>query len=264
MLKKILMCRPTYYRVDYSINPWMQIGSVDLELAKQQWQALVTQYEQLGVRVSFIDQEKNYPDMVFAADQAVAIDEKTMLLSRFTYPERHGETAFYKQWYESNGYTVKQLPEEMNFEGCGELQRWRDQLFIGTGFRTGRKAARLVGKLCEKEVHVLELVDSSFYHLDTCFMVLNDQTVFYYPPAFSDHSIAQLQQLVPNLVSLDDHDVLKFFANSVVVGSTVLMQKGSIEAPKQLKKLGYTVKEIDVSEFIKAGGGAHCLTGELG
>ncbi len=241
----------------------MQIGSVDLELAKQQWQALVTQYEQLGVRVSFIEQDENYPDMVFAADQAVVIDEKTMLLSRFTYPERQGETAFYKQWYESHGYAVTQLPDGMNFEGNGELQQWRDVLFIGTGFRTDAIGAQTVGKLCNKQVLPIELVDSSFYHLDTCVFVLDDSTVFYYPPALSNTSILQLQSLVPNLIALDDHDTANFAANSVVIGKTVLVQTGSEQMPQQLLDLGYSVIEIDVGEFMKAGGGAHCLTGIL-
>jgi len=31
----------------------------------------------------------------------------------------------------------------------------------------------------------------------------------------------------------------------------------------KLKELGYDVVEINVGEFLKAGGGAHCLTGVL-
>ena len=39
---KILMCPPDYFAVDYIINPWMagHESSLDLELAKKQWQEL--------------------------------------------------------------------------------------------------------------------------------------------------------------------------------------------------------------------------------
>lgn len=94
-------------------------------------------------------------------------------------------------------------------------------------------------------------------------MVLNQDVVFYYPPAFSDKSVRDLQSLIPNLVIINEHDVNKFASNSVVVDSTVIMQAGSIEMPAKIKNLGYNVREIDVSEFVKAGGGAHCLTGYL-
>ena len=39
--KKILMSSPEYFKVEYSINPWMVSGTqVDLELAKHQWENL--------------------------------------------------------------------------------------------------------------------------------------------------------------------------------------------------------------------------------
>ena len=58
------MCRPCYFRVDYSINPWMQIGSVNQAKAAIQWNNLVEQYKRLGIDVSIIEQDQKFPDMV--------------------------------------------------------------------------------------------------------------------------------------------------------------------------------------------------------
>ena len=43
----------------------------------------------------------------------------------------------------------------------------------------------------------LELVDPRFYHLDTALAVLDDTTIAYYPPAFSDESRTRLARAVP-------------------------------------------------------------------
>ena len=43
----------------------------------------------------------------------------------------------------------------------------------------------------------LELVDPRFYHLDTALAVLDDTTIAYYPPAFSDEARMQAARAVP-------------------------------------------------------------------
>src|SRR2546421_409233 len=44
-----VMCRPTYFAVDYAINPWMDpTRPVDVDLAVAQWSALYETYRALG------------------------------------------------------------------------------------------------------------------------------------------------------------------------------------------------------------------------
>ena len=263
MSQKVLMCRPIHFRVDYRINPWMEIGSVDQEKAQKQWTKLVEQYKSLGLEVEIIDQDERYPDMVFATDQGVVFDKDTILLSRFRYEERRGESELYAKWYEDNGYSLKRLPEGVYFEGGGEMQEWRDKILVGTGFRTDKKTAAIVGNILNKEVVILELIDERFYHLDTCLTVLNDEVVFYYPEAFSQEARSTLKDLVPELIEYKESDVMGFAANSMVVDSTVVMQTGNKRLAELVKKYGFKTKEVDLGEFIKAGGGARCLTGDL-
>ena len=50
--KQILMSSPEYFKVEYSINPWMISGTkVDLELAQHQWENLKTTIENAGAEV---------------------------------------------------------------------------------------------------------------------------------------------------------------------------------------------------------------------
>lgn len=257
------MCRPSHFQVEYQINPWMELGAVNTEKALLEWETLVRTYQELGVTVEFIEQQPHAPDMVFATDQSVVIDASTLLLSRFRYPERQPETDYYREWYLQQGYTVQELPDGVYLEG-GDVQRFGDRLLVGTGFRTSGEAVWVITQLTTKETIALQLVESKFYHLDTCLFVLDQETVFYYPPAFSHASQDLLRRLVPQLIEFTIDDVLSFAANSVRVDRTVLMHLPTDAFKDQVEALGYTHHSLNVSEFIKAGGGIHCLTGELG
>ena len=67
--QRFLMCRPTYFAVDYAINPWMDpTAPVDADLAIRQWERLRQTYLDLGHTVEVIDPVPGLPDMVFAAN----------------------------------------------------------------------------------------------------------------------------------------------------------------------------------------------------
>ncbi len=259
-MKKILMCEPTYFRVDYVINPWMKPGSVDQPKALQQWTTLKETYESLGVEVEVISQRKDLPDMVFAADQGV-VRNKKILLSNFSYKERQGETQVYAHWFATHGYQIQHL-EQSSCEG-GELLGVEGKYFLGTGFRAQSCCVPQLSAWLSTPVTELDLIDSRFYHLDTCFFPLNASTVFYYPAAFSPQALKKIPELFRNAIEFSEEEVLGFCANSVRVGKHVLTQKGVSSFEKKLEKLGYTVHALDMSEFVKSGGGIHCLTLEL-
>lgn len=257
-IKQLLMCKPLHFQVEYVINPWMKVGSVDLQLAKRQWEQLVEKLEKLQIKVEYIDQKKNLPDMVFAADQGI-VKQNQMLLSNFKYKERQGEGEAYLPWFEKNGFDVLKLSEGSFFEGGGESSFVEGKLLVGTGFRTNKKAVSEIAEKLNVETLGLELVNPNFYHLDTCFLPLNSKTAFFYPTAFSKKSQAILQALFPKLIAFSEQEVNSFAANSLVTDHHVIVQKGSDSFKQKLDGLGYRTVETNVSEFIKAGGGIHCL-----
>lgn len=262
-IKRVLMCRPTYFNVEYIINPWMKPNSVDVQKAMEQWLELVHAYEKLGIKVEIIDQQRYLPDMVFAADQGI-VTKKNVLVSNFRHNERKGERFPYMHWFEKNDYSLQFISEGYYFEGTGESLWFGKKLFVGTGFRTNEDGARRIGEALNIEVIPLELVDPRFYHLDTCFFPLNDgKTAFYYPKAFKESSIKILKREIPNLIEFTEEEVLGFSANSISTGDNVVLQQGNPTFVKKLQELGYKTTEIEVGEFIKAGGGIHCLTNVL-
>ena len=257
------MCKPLYFdTLDYVINPWMSPGNINGGKALEQWSQLKTIYKNLGITIEVIDQKKGNPDMVFAADQGI-VQGKKVLLSRFWCDERKGETKHYEKWFRDNAYTISYLPNDIYFEGNGDSYIWNDKLFIGIGYRADQQTCNVISKLLDREVIPLEIVDAKFYHLDVGLFPLNNETVFYYPPAFSQKSRGVLKKLVPNLIEFSKEEAFGFCANSVVTDHHVIHQAGNTTFKIKLKELGYLSAAVDVGEFMKSGGGIHCLTNIL-
>jgi N-dimethylarginine dimethylaminohydrolase len=263
LIKRVLLCKPLYFdTLDYVINPWMTPGKIDKKTALREWNKLVHIYKDLGITVELINQEKGNPDMVFATDQGI-VKGKKVLLSRFWCDERKQETLHYEEWFKKNGFKITYLPENVYFEGNGDAFFWENKLLIGIGYRADKNTCKAVSKLLDCEVITIEIVDPAFYHLDVGFFPLNSDTAFYYPPAFSKKSRGVLQNLVPNLIEFSKDEAYGFCANSVVTDHHVIMQKGNVTFKNKLKNLGYESIEIDVGEFMKSGGGIHCMTNIL-
>ena len=74
--QRLLMCRPTYFAVDYAINPWMD---PDRAGRRRRWRSgsgrrSASAYLDLGHRVELIDPVDGLPDMVFAANGGTVVD----------------------------------------------------------------------------------------------------------------------------------------------------------------------------------------------
>lgn len=241
----------------------MKPFSVDQPKAMKQWLTLKATLESLGTKVEVIKQKKTLPDMVFATDQGI-VQDKTVLLANFRYPQRQKERLHYRDWFRNHGFRLRALSNVFPFEG-GDALFFDDMLLVGTGFRASVASCEELAKKLDIDVMPLRLVDPAFYHLDMCFLPVTNQTAFYYPPAFSENSRNLLKRLVPNLHTLSSQEANAYAANSFVSGKNILVQAG---IPKsfhaRLKKLDFRVIEVDVGEFNKAGGGIHCLINTIG
>ena len=257
---RILMCPPRYYGIYYEINPWMDTRKdADNAQANKQWMDL---YELLANRlscsVSLIDPVAGLPDMCFTANAGLLFTD-TFIPSNFRYKERSGESKYFIQWFYERGYRVKKLPNEYYFEGQGDALFCGDTLFAGYHFRSEIHIHKLIGDIIKRRVISLELVDPYFYHLDTCFCPLDEKSVLYYPPAFDPYALRVINEFVENPIPIEREDAMNFGCNSIALGEDIVLNKGCLNLCEKLSSLGFTVHEVDLSEFIKAGGAAKCL-----
>jgi N-dimethylarginine dimethylaminohydrolase len=256
----ILMCPPEHYGIEYEINPWMSRSrQADREIALQQWRSLVEIVTQLGARVSLLDPQPGLPDLVFTANAAV-IHGKRAILSHFRHEQRQGEEPLFADWLNRHGFELLKLPEERYFEGAGDALYCGDTLIAGYRIRSDVRSQQLVGEMTNSRVVPLELIDGHYYHLDTCFCPLAPGVAIWYPGAFDDYGRRALTELVPDLIPVAQEEAHSFACNAVVIGQHVVTNAGSPQLHRDLKARGYTPIETPLSEFVKAGGSAKCLT----
>jgi N-dimethylarginine dimethylaminohydrolase len=270
--RKYLMCKPEYFTVSYTINPWMEPANpTDTAKAVAQWQDLYDLYISLGHEVELIDPLPDYPDMVFTANGGFVIDG-TAYGPEFRYVERAGEAPAFIQWFKDAGYNTVE-PEEVN-EGEGDFLLVGDTILAGTGFRSTGNSHDEVGRVFGREVVSLTLVDPRFYHLDTAIAVLDPiegvdnggpekANIAYLPGAFDEASQEILKERYPDAILVSDADGAVFGLNSASDGYNVIISPRATGFEQQLRERGYNPITVDLSELLLGGGGIKCCTLEL-
>lgn len=255
------MTPPTFFAVEYAINPWMDTSTeVDTHLAMNQWEGLRQTYKELGHTVELVEPIVGLPDMVYAANGGLVANGRAVV-ARFAHPQRAGEAAAYAEWMSRHGYH----PAETRYvnEGQGDLLVVGSIVLAGYGFRTDRRAHDEIAAEVGLPLVSLELVDPRFYHLDTALAVLDDTTIAYYPPAFSDQSRTRLLDLFPDAIEVATADAYVLGLNAVSDGLHVVHPAAATGFAAQLSAAGFVPVGVDLSELLKGGGSIKCCTLEV-
>jgi N-dimethylarginine dimethylaminohydrolase len=259
--RRYAMTPPTFFAVEYAINPWMDTGTpVDVQRAHAQWEHLHRTYVGLGHDVDLIEPESGLPDMVYAANGGF-IANGIALVARFRFAERAGESKAYSRWMSSVGY--RPVSTRHFNEGQGDLLMAGDMVLAGYGFRTDRRAHAEIASALGMPVVSLELVDPRFYHLDTAVAVLDDHTIAYYPPALSPTAQKRLRALFPDAIVVGSVDAYAFGLNAVSDGLNVVLPAAATGFAAQLRDAGFAPVGVDLSELLKGGGSVKCCTLEV-
>jgi N-dimethylarginine dimethylaminohydrolase len=262
-----LMCPPNLYDVNYVINPWMagNVHASSRALAVTQWQRLYEAVSKVA-NVELIEPEAGSPDMVFTANAGLERNG-IVAISSFFHPERQGEEPHFRRWFHQAGYTLVDIPRATPFEGEGDALFSTDGrcLWVGYGPRTAASSHRALGETWPVSVAPLHLIDPRFYHLDTCFAPLEGGYVMYFPDAFDHLSLHRIEAFYrpEKRIIVREADAVCFACNAINVGRTIILNKVSNRLSDQLELLGFTVVQVALSEFLKAGGAAKCLVMKL-
>jgi len=259
--RTVLMCKPDFFTVVYRINPWMDPAiPTDTSLAVRQWQTLYDTYIGLGFDVQLVDPIDGLPDMVYAANGGFVIDNIAYGAS-FTHPERQPEGPAYMEWFGANGFDVRD-PQNIN-EGEGDFLLVGERILAGTGFRSASNSHEEIAGIYGREVVTLNLVNPSFYHLDTAIAVLDSTNIAYLESAFDEPSLVKLRELYPDAILATEEDAAVLGLNSYSDGYNVVIASRAKDFERQLKERGYNPIGVDLSELLLGGGGVKCCTLEL-
>lgn len=261
-IKKLLMCRPDHYGIQYQINPWMSINNpVDRQKAIEQWDTLRDRLAEHGAELHYIKSQPNLPDMVFTANAGLILKDRTFIASNFKYIERKDEEQFFVTWFGENDYRLGY--PSVPFEGAGDALFLGETLICGQGHRSVSESYEEISVYLSTPRILAHLIDDRFYHLDTCFCPLNGMDYLIYPHAFEAECLNAMRELGGNELVVSEDEALNFACNAVCLGDKVIMPNNCPETMELLKENGYTAVPVDMSEFKKSGGGPKCLSLEI-
>jgi arginine dihydrolase len=275
---------------------------VDREKAIRQWHDLYERLRDLGVRIVVVPPHPEHPGLVYPAnagflsdlDAEKPISEKTFYLSNLI-PSRAGEKNHYRQALAYAGFRVATIDERLRFEGeadffpagdfylltFGGIQRQRFVPALGLppwrrvyGFRTDERVEPILGRIVQpKPVLRIELVLEAHYHGDTaiCAFGPGRRHLMVYKPALAPSGVAILEETFgERIVALGEEDAARYAANSFALNQAgechLMMPEGVSERLRdEVRERGAWPLTVDVSEFLKKGGGSvKCMIGDLG
>jgi N-dimethylarginine dimethylaminohydrolase len=259
-----LMCPPEWYGVDYVHNPWMagNVHRSSRDLAFAQWKGFHNVLRSVA-DVRLLHPEPGSPDMVFLGHGAL-VHHGVAAVSSFHHPQRRAESTYLRRWLSSQGFLLWETPRETAFEGEGDIV-FNDAgtvLWAAHGVRTCKAAHRHIADAWHVPVNSLHLIDPRFYHLDTCFTPLHGGYLLYYPGAFDAASLAAINQAYPanRRIAVSEIDATRMACCALNLGRSVFTGEITSELAKRLFDAGFDVVQLELSEFIKGGGGAKSLT----
>lgn len=281
---------------------WGTRRSVDRALAQKQWANLKAVLEDLGVRVVVVPPDPAQPGLVYPANAGFLTDvdaekplaEKTFHLANLL-PTRAGEKPHYRRVLEAAGFRCADLDPQYRMEGeadffpvadrylltHGRIERQRFEPALAWppwkrvyGFRTDARVEPLLAKLvAPRSILRIELVQEAHYHGDTALCAFGPGRRFLlaWRPALAPGGWERLETAIPGaVIPLRDDDAARYAANSFTLtqdGASHLVMPGGVSArlQEQVRERGVNPVVVDVSEFLKKGGGSvKCMIGDLG
>jgi len=284
---------------------WGTRRRVDRALAIAQWQRLRDLLRELGIRVLVVPPDPAQPGLVYPANAGFMKDvdaEEPLASRRFTLanllPTRAGEKPHYRRALEGAGIPCSELGPTLRFEGeadffpAGDLvllthgrvlrQRFVPALAIPPwkrvyGFRTDLRVEPLLQEIVGpgREILRIELVLEAHYHGDTAVCAFGPRRRFLlaWRPALEPGAMGRLRERFrERLIEIGDEDAARYAANSYTYtpsggsDSFLVVPAGvSDRLLGAIRERGVTPLPVDVSEFLKKGGGSvKCMIGDLG
>ncbi|MFF1634408.1 dimethylargininase [Leifsonia sp. NPDC058248] len=224
--------------------------SVDAELADKQWDAYVAALSEAGWQTVEVASADGLADAVFVEDTAVVFGD-TAVISLPGADSRRAETAGTEAALRAQGLHIERIEAPGTLDG-GDVLKVGSTVYVGRGGRTNAEGIRQLRALIAPLGYTVVAVPvTKALHLKTAVTALPDGTVIGYEPLVDNTSIFERFLPVPEA-----------HGTAVVVLSedTVLMSSSAPKSVALIEDLGYTVVQVDISEFEKLEGCVTCLS----
>lgn len=225
--------------------------SIDIQLAFQQHESYCQALRDLGVEVVQLPPLGAYPDSVFIEDNAIVLDELVVITSMGTVA-RQGEVTLIGPILFQHRRIIQILPPA-TIEG-GDVLRVGKRLFVGVSSRSTQLGVDALRSIVAPLGY--EVIPVNVYHclhLKTACTSLDEVTLLV-NSAWLDFEVLKKFRLLP-VPSTEP-----FGANVLRVNQGVLANAAHPKTLDLIRSEGYSVTEVNISEFSKAEAGVTCLS----
>lgn len=263
VLKRVLLSKPEYLKAA-KINEIAKKWDLDLDVEKmmKEHQMLVKAYEDNGVKVEYLEADKDRPNSVFSRDFGGCVKEG-YILGNFKLPLRYKEHTDYEEKMKSLGIPVVAKVEKGLFEGGDFMFLDEKTIAVGMADRTNEEGVEEIrSQLAKYGYEVIGVkLKREYLHLDMCFNLVDDKIAVSYKEGLPEEFAKRIEEMGIEIIPVSEESIYEHGCNLQAIGNhKVISLKRNKIVNEELRKRGMDVIELDITEVLKAGGGPHCMT----
>ncbi len=222
---------------------------IDVSLARKQHKEYCDTLESLGLTLIRIEADNTLPDCCFVEDTALVLKE----LAIITNPgvaSRVAETKAMKQVL-SPLKKIHYILSQGTLEG-GDVMRIEKHVFIGLSARTNEAGISQVTEILSPYGYtVISVKITGTLHLKSVVTYLGNNTIILAQGHFENKVFSAYDNII---VPKDE----AYCANCLSINGSVLIPKGYPKTKALIVQKGFSVIELEMSEFEKADGALTC------
>lgn len=233
----------------------MDLGRPDLERALAQHAAYCGALEECGLALIRLDPDPRHPDSTFVEDTAI-LTPLGAILTRPGAPSRAGEVASIRGALSAHFAAFAEITAPGTLDG-GDVCEMGDHYFIGVSERTNEEGARQLATILAGKGFTSDLVDirgvPGILHLKSGIADAGEGRIVAIDalaghPALAPHEVVRVSPAE------------SYAANCVRVNDRLLFAADHPRLEATLRRLGYDLLPLEMSEFQKMDGGLSCLS----
>jgi dimethylargininase len=248
-LKLTALIRPVSSRLGEAELTHLARRSIDVASARRQHRAYASLLGRLGIEVVELLPLDDHPDGVFVEDAAVVVPGLAVV-TRPGAPTRRAEVDSVESALRTLVGRVERMVAPARLDG-GDVLRIGSTVFVGRSTRTDEAGiASLSAHLQPAGYRVVTVGVSGCLHLKTAAGALPDGTLLIGP------GVAATAFELADVLEVPEPSG----ANVLVVGETVVISAGAPSTAELVRRRGFDVRVLDISQLEAVEGGVTCLS----
>lgn len=229
-----------------------ELGPPSYEKALVQHVEYIKALEECGLDVLVLRENEHYPDSTFVEDVALLTGDCAIITNPGAV-SRRGETAEIKEILKNYYINIEEVRGPGTVE-AGDIMMVGTHFYIGLSGRTDENGAQQVIEYLQNYGMTGSVVKlEKVLHLKTGVVYLEHNNLLACGEFVSKEEFQKF-----NILEIDKDE--SYAANCIWVNDRVLIPKGYPKARQTIESAGYSILEVDVSEFRKIDGGLSCLS----